>query len=396
MTPGARLAAAIGCLEAIDAGQAAEQALTRWARASRYAGSKDRAAVRDHVFDVLRAKDSCARLGGSDAPRALVLGLCALQDMDAPALFAGGTYDPAALSDVELQIWTTRAARMAQAQMLWNMPAAASDALLATHRERALDIALTLRDRAPVDVRVNLRKATLDGAQAALLDAGITSAPCAISKTALRITEGARKLRLSKAFEEGLVELQDAGSQALVDHLMGFAAPRNPARILDFCAGGGGKSLAMAAQYEAQFVAHDISAARMQDIPARAARAGVQIDISGPAELAGYAPFDLVLCDAPCTGSGAWRRAPDAKWRFTAEQLDQMTQMQRQVLADAAPLVAPGGLLAYATCSVFDDENEALIARVLPDLPRFEQVSQFSIVPTEGADGFFLSILESK
>jgi len=394
MRPGARLAAAIDCLERVLAGEAAEKVLTTWARKSRYAGSKDRAAIRDHVFDVLRARGSCAALGDATA-RGLVLGLCALQDLDAPALFAGGAYDPEVLSEAETARWQDRQALRTQAAALWNMPDAAREALQSAHGAAAHDIALALTRRAPVDLRVNLRKADVQSAQEALGADGIVAAPHPASATCLRVTQGARKIRNSAAFSDGLVELQDAGSQALTQAVIAAAGGGKALRVLDYCAGGGGKSLALAAQMDAVIVAHDISPARMRDIPERAARAGVQITCAAPEMLAAEAAFDVVVVDAPCSGSGAWRRTPDAKWAFQSEGLMQMAALQAEVLGRARAHLAPGGILAYATCSLFDAENAQQVARFVAQTPDLSVTSEHTWTPLDGTDGFYLSIMES-
>ena len=135
------------------------------------------------------------------------------------------------------------------------------------------------------------------------------------------------------------------------------------ARVLDYCAGGGGKTLALAARCEATWFAHDALPRRMADLPARAARAGVEVQLCDTADLAALAPFDVVLCDVPCSGSGTWRRAPEAKWRLTPSDLDAFAARQDAILSDAAGLVAPGGRLIYCTCSILREENEAVIDR---------------------------------
>jgi len=393
MTPGARLAAAIDCLDAIFAGQAAEKVLTSWARRSRFAGSKDRAAIRDHVFDVLRAKSSCQHLGQGTSGRACILGLCALQGLDAPALFAGGAYAPPALTPPELGIWAAHAAHLADARALWNMPEDAATALGRAHPDTAPQIAQQLAARAPVDLRVNLRKSDLNTAQIALAEAGITSVPVPISDTALRITDGPRKLRQSAPYLTGLVELQDAGSQALTDVVTAQVGTDKPLRVLDYCAGGGGKSLAMAAKLQGTFVAHDRDPSRMADIAARAERAGVTIACTNTSDLPAAPSFDVVLCDAPCTGSGAWRRSPDAKWRFTSDDLGRMAALQRQVLDAGSAHVAGGGTLAYATCSLFAEENDAVVDSFLEQHTEFRHADRAQFTPLQGTDGFFIALM---
>lgn len=183
------------------------------------------------------------------------------------------------------------------------------------------------------------------------------------------------------------MELQDAASQAVVE-----ALPLIPGqRVLDYCAGGGGKALALAAR-GAEVVAHDISAARMRDIPARAERAGVRVEVATEAGRLGR--FPLVLVDAPCSGSGSWRRAPEGKWLLTEARLATLRDMQADILAAACRRVAPGGILAYATCSLLEEENGDRIRDFLSRERGWRQSFARSLSPLEGGDGFYLAVLE--
>jgi 16S rRNA (cytosine967-C5)-methyltransferase len=252
---------------------------------------------------------------------------------------------------------------------------------------RASDVAEALRSRAPVHLRANLARTTREAAEARLRVDGIETVPHAAADSTLEIVSGARKLRQSQAYSEGLVELQDAASQAVV-----AALPlRNGLRVLDYCAGGGGKALAMAARAEVDVFAHDIAPERMRDLPDRAARAGARVTLLSPGTVHGR--FDLVLCDAPCSGSGAWRRDPDGKWRLTRARLDALTRIQIDILHHAADLVTEGGTLAYATCSVLAEENDAQIEGFLGVAPGWVCTRRDRWLPDEGTDGFFLAQL---
>lgn len=405
MTPSARVQAAIECLDEILAGAPAEKTLTNWARRSRFAGSKDRAAVRDHVFDALRRRDSFARRGGVSEPlhsaifayapselsgRQIMLGLAAEQGLEIGALFSGQGHAPAPLTEGEEAVL----AQSLRDDALWDMPAWAAELLERQYGERARDLAQRLSDRAPVDLRVNLAQATVDAALALLAEDEITAQPVALASGVLRITENARKLKSSAAYERGIVELQDAGSQALSETLARAVGLSAQMRVLDFCAGGGGKSLALAAYAPAQIFAHDISAARMRDIPGRAKRAGAQITVLAGQALAQQRPFDLVLCDVPCSGSGTWRRNPDEKWRFTRSDLEALQQVQASILSGAAAHVARGGYLALATCSLFEAENDAQVRSFLSKHSGFSESHRQGWTLFDGGDGLFLSILK--
>jgi len=217
-----------------------------------------------------------------------------------------------------------------------------------------------------------------------LREAGIEAAPVPGVRTALRVLEGARQVARAAPYLEGLVEVQDASSQAAVLE----CAPAPGARVLDYCAGGGGKALALAALTGAPVAVHDKDSGRMADIPARAARAGARCET-----WSGRGQFDLVFVDAPCSGSGTWRRSPDAKWRLTPEALRDLCETQADVLQKASAHVAPGGQLAYATCSVFAAENAQQVRRFLERNPDWGVVSQHRFDPRTAGDGFFLAIL---
>jgi 16S rRNA (cytosine967-C5)-methyltransferase len=386
MTPGARLAAAIGILDRILDGEGAEPALIRWARQNRYAGSGDRAAIRDIVFDGLRRKRSAAALGGVMSGRGIVLGLVLQQGQDPDTLFTGTGYAPPVLSGAERQVIERPVGASPDVEhdvqdWVW-------DILCADHGEAAPAIAQALRDRAEVHLRVNLAQADRDTARVRLSEQGIETAPHPLAHTALRVIGPDRKLRQSAAFQTGLVEFQDAASQ----HAVTALGPLKGLTVLDYCAGGGGKSLAVAAA-GARVTAHDAAPDRMSDLADRAARAGARIDVCPPDRLEAGRRFDLVLVDAPCSGSGAWRRSPDAKWRMTPGDLSAYVALQGQILNKAVQYCRPGGRLAYATCSLFRAENAAQAARASSELP-LRLLHDRQLTPLDGGDGFYISVFE--
>ncbi|KRW94933.1 RsmB/NOP family class I SAM-dependent RNA methyltransferase [Paracoccus sp. MKU1] len=383
MTPAARADAAIAILDRILDGQAAEAALIRWARASRFAGSGDRAAVRDLVFDALRRLRSRAALGGALSGRGLLLGMCREEGIDPASLFTGEGHAPPRLSEAERQ-----AGRVPRPDEALDLP----DWLLPLWREAlgpdADPVALAMRDRAPVWLRVNRRRSDPVRAAAMLAEEGIATAPHPELPTALRITEGARRLAACRAYREGLVELQDLSPQ--------MACAALPARgsLLDFCAGGGGKALALAAQGVGPVTAHDIDAGRMADLPARAERAGLRIRLAAPGKVAGR--FDTVLADVPCSGSGTWRRSPDAKWRLTRDDLERLAAQQRRILDQAAGFVADDGHLAYMTCSVLTVENDEQVQGFLARHQGFEPILTRRFLPLTASDGFYLALMHRR
>lgn len=383
MTPAARAAAAIAVLDRILAGEPAEQALTNWGRASRFAGSGDRHAVRDLVYDALRCKRSFAALGGAMTGRGLVLGGLRAAGVDPAPLFTGTGHAPAALSEADQGRLPERVEALDVPD--WIFPRL--ERVLQADVEATLQ---ALRHRAPVFLRVNARKADLATAQARLRQEGIGTQPVSGLSFGLEVMENARKIQNSTAFAEGLVELQDASSQAVVEAL----PLRDGMRVLDHCAGGGGKTLAMAARAGLRLYAHDAAPQRLRDLPPRAARAGVKAHLTESPEKT--APYDLTLTDVPCSGSGSWRRDPMGKWQLTEARLTELCAIQAQILDRCARMVAPRGVLAYATCSLLAEEDEDQIAAFLSRQPGWVCSLQRRFSPLIGGDGFFLALLERR
>ncbi|MFQ6548998.1 RsmB/NOP family class I SAM-dependent RNA methyltransferase [Aestuariibius sp. 2305UL40-4] len=381
MTPGGRAAAAIEVLDRILAGAAAEQALTTWGRNSRYAGSKDRAAVRDLVFSALRRRRSAAAMGGAEDGRGLILGLLRQNGQEPSGLFTGEGYAPDPLSvDEKAADWSALPPQVKADLPDWVYATFGRD--LGDNADR---VAAVLRERAPVHIRSNRRRISREAVAATLKQDGIEARPLVLSDTALEIGEGARRLRSTTLFADGQFELQDAASQALSDRV-----PLMPGgRFLDYCAGGGGKTLAIAARLDGDFFAHDANPQRLRDLPERAERAGIKVVILERPD----GIYDTVLCDVPCSGSGAWRRSPEAKWRLTPDRLAELRRVQADILDKAARRVAPGGILAYATCSLFHDENDMQVDEFLVRNHRFSLVQAFRWAPSDEGDGFYLAIL---
>lgn len=379
MTPAARVAAAIGVLDHILGGQPAEQALLRWSRGSRFAGSGDRAAVRDLVFDALRCRDSFAALGGPGG-RGLMIGALRADGRDPAAIFNGEGHAPAPLTDDEGQ-------GAALADELADLPDWIVPMWRASLGDDAAPVARAMRHRAPVWLRVNPLRADPAAAIAALAQDGIEVAQSDRLPTALRVVGDGRKLSRARAYSDGLVELQDLSPQ-----LACAALPLFPgARVLDYCAGGGGKTLAIAGRAKGlRLVAHDANPARMADLPARAARARAQVQLATRPS----GPFDLVIADVPCSGSGTWRRTPDAKWRLTAKMVQQLVATQSQILQQVVGHLRPGGHLAYMTCSVLDCENGNQISEFINENKNFSVISQKLWTPKTGGDGFFLTLMQ--
>lgn len=384
MTPAARHQAAIDILDYHLAGAPAEKALTHWARNHRFAGSKDRAAIRDIVFDILRKKQSSSVAGGGETGRTLVLGWLNLTGQNPNNFFTSDKFAPAELTSEEIAKQTTPGE-----QDVWDLPAwliARFEKSLG--HENALAAASALRERAPVFLRVNRLKTDVSSAMAALAKDGIETRQSPIAPNALEVLSNARRVGQNECYQTGLVELQDAASQAIVDSIPLYKGNK----VLDFCAGGGGKALAIASKINAPVEIHDINHARMKDAPIRAKRAGATLRVKHHPK----GPYDVVLCDVPCSGSGTWRRSPEAKWALEQDDLLSLIKTQLQILKTCSGMVSPGGILAYATCSVLSEENEEIVNRFSQDETCWEIIHKKQHIPDENGDGFFICILKKR
>jgi 16S rRNA (cytosine967-C5)-methyltransferase len=380
--PGAKLRAAAEVLEDILARhRPAAMALADWGRAHRFAGSGDRSAIGTLVYDALRRRSSIAAQMGTDTPRALALGA-------APRAFAMTAAEVAVTADGSEHalspLTEEEAARLGQPLPADTSASVAGDIpdWLLPSFERAFgagaaEEGAALSARAPVDLRVNTLKATREKVLKALERYGAVPTPLSPQGVRVPAPEGAARspaLEAETGHGKGWFEVQDEGSQ--IAALLAGAGPRQ--QILDLCAGAGGKTLALAAgmQNTGQIYAYDADKRQLRPIFERLKRAGarnVQVMEAGDeAALRALGPrFDLVLVDAPCTGSGTWRRKPDSKWRLKPANIPDRQAEQRNVLALGAELVKPGGALVYATCSVLPEENGDQVAAFLAEHPDF-------------------------
>ena len=432
MTLAARIAAAIELLEAIDGSprSPADAVANDFFRARRFIGAGDRRAVSDRVWHVVRAR---RRLQWwlretRPTPRLLVAASLLLEGGTLGRLaqaFSGSRFAAAPFTADErsalarLNGHTLDHPAMPEAVKLevpdWILPRLRARFGAATGAELA-----ALAEPAPLDLRVNLLKGTREEARAALAAENVEAQPTPLSPWGLRV-EGRRPVLASAAFRSGLVEIQDEGSQ-LVAALVG-AGPEM--RVADFCAGAGGKTLALAMtmRNRGHLVACDVSATRLEGAVRRLRRAGVhnvERHLIAPGDKwakrrAGS--FDRVLVDAPCTGSGTWRRNPAARQRLSLAELEELLPKQAAILDQAARLVRSGGRLVYATCSLLLEENEAQVSAFLA------RHAEFSLLPLDalpiapipspgelvelepnllltprrhGTDGFFAAVLERR
>lgn len=427
MRPGARIAAAIEILEEIlNRHQPVSLALQSWGKAHRFAGSGDRNAIGHMVYDALRRRASSAYILGSDAPRALVLGALRQRGLSAGEIAArctGEDHTPDALTEDEVARLEASSLAGAPVHVAGDFPEWLSSSFEGAFGVAAAEEGRALSERAPADLRVNTLKATREKVLKALSD--FKAVPARLSPVGVRVPapEGDQRtpnLEAEAAFQAGWCEIQDEGSQIVA--AMTGAGPRM--QVLDLCAGAGGKTLALGAamQNTGQIYAYDDDKHRLKPIFARIKRAGVRnVQILKAGDEAALdtlsGKFDRVLVDAPCTGTGTWRRRPDAKWRLKPQALADRIAEQKAVLARAVGMVKPGGRLIYVTCSILPEENGDQIAELLAMHPEFrllpfadvwrevlpgEPVS--SADGSEGhllltparheTDGFFIAVLE--
>lgn len=381
MRPAARITAAIEVLEDIlTRHRPTSEALSDWGKAHRIAGSGDRSAIGSLVYDALRRRSSFAWAMNADTPRALALaaagGAFALSPEAVITLCDGSQHAPQPLTADEQQ-GLVRPLDGAPAHIQADVPEWLWPSFEASFKERAVREGQALAARAPTDIRTNTLKTTREKLQKSLAAFGV--APTPYTATGLRIaapagTERIPNLQAEAAFQAGWFEVQDEGSQ--IAAMLAGAAPR--LQVLDLCAGAGGKTLAMAAamQNSGQIFAYDDDRMRLKPIFERMKRAGVRnvqtLRARDTAALAALGPrFDVVLVDAPCTGTGVWRRRPDAKWRLKPQSLVTRRREQQEVLTRAVSLVKPGGRLVYVTCSLLPEENTAQAAWLSETHPAF-------------------------
>jgi 16S rRNA (cytosine967-C5)-methyltransferase len=427
MTPGARLQAAIDILSAMAASPgASDQTLRNYLRGRRYIGSKDRRDITERVWRVVRHRAQLGWRLHSDAPdpRTAVLTDSLLNDgRDLAALVqlcSGESYDAAPLSDAERDALTQAVARDA-GEMPAHIQAECPEWLWPyftdLYGEDAEQELRALCAEAPVDLRVNSLKGNRAAALAALAAESLEAAETPWSPLGLRLT-GRTALGNSKVFADGWVEVQDEGSQ--LASLLVDAQPEH--EVLDLCAGGGGKTLAMAAAMGGQgrIVAADTDAGRLNRAKPRLKRAGVYSATTRVLDPANTnwlhkrrKGFDRVLVDAPCSGTGAWRRNPDARWSLTPKDLSRYIDMQDRLLAQGGRMTKPGGRLVYVTCSLLRQENEDRVEQFLERHEHFRALSCGDVWKAvlgtrypgrgrflrlsprrHGTDGFFVAILQ--
>lgn len=435
MTPGARIEAAIELWGKIWAAGVPMDSITGdYFRVRRYIGSGDRNAIAERVYAMMRSYARAGwwlnKTGAPDSARMRVVADLALREGVAKPhikdLFSGAKHAPAPLSDEELH-WagelTGRTLDFSDMPegVRAECPPEAEDKLRALFGDNFMQEMAAMLEPANLDVRVNLIKSTRAKTQDTFKRHHIDATPTPMSPVGLRI-KGRVHMADTKMLQHGTIEIQDEGSQLIA--LLCAAKPGG--QVLDACAGGGGKTLAIAAQMQGKgrVVAMDNNAQRLNRGKPRYVRAGIHNVEVRPLDDEQHrkwlrrqkGSFDTVLIDAPCTSSGTWRRNPDLRWRRQGPSMDEIVALQAEILDKFEKCVKPGGRLVYATCSLFSEENENQIARFLKDYPEFELLpierawaeadlptpcplsgDVMRLTPRQsGTDGFFSAVMKRK
>ncbi len=398
MTPAARIQAAIEVLtDLIERKRPAPDALKDWGLSHRFAGSKDRASIASLVYDALRRRSSAAWLMGAETPRAVMAGALRLQRGTDPAgvarLFSGERHAPEALSDEE-KARLAGSLEDAPEHVRADAPEWIWPSMQAAFGQNAVAEVVAFATRAPIDIRVNELKTTRKKLMAELAHLNPEETPYSLDGLRFQPGEDGRgpSLQTEKAFLDGLFEVQDEGSQLAAR--LSLASPSDFA--VDLCAGAGGKTLSLAALMEnrGQIIATENDSRRLTPLYERVTRSGARnVQVRSPklrnddavADIDGLA--DLVFVDAPCTGSGTWRRNPDAKWRLRPGALAERIKDQTIVLDRAARLVKKGGRIAYITCSLLPEENDEAVEAFLARHAGFEVIEPGAVADKAGLGG---------
>ena len=431
MTPAARLSAAIEVLADLETRRRpVGDALKDWGLAHRFAGSKDRAAIASLVYDALRRKASAAWIMGEGSPRAVLLGMLTLQRGMTPegvaALCSGERFAPEPLSDDERRRLESARLEGAPPHVAGDFPDWIEPSLRAIFGDDLVPELQALATRAPLDLRVNTLKAgSREEIHDALPHLGAVETPHSPLGLRIRPSDDGRgpAVQAEPEFLKGRIEIQDEGSQLAA--LLSGVKPGE--QVVDLCAGGGGKTLAMAAMManHGQVYATDSDARRLAPIHERLARAGARnVQVRTPrgrsdavTDLDGR--IDCAFVDAPCTGCGTWRRNPDAKWRLRPGSLETRRTEQAVALDRAARLVRAGGRIVYVTCSVLPEENDEAVAGLLARFDGYRVVPSADVLARAGlsplaealrftshglqmtplrtgTDGFFVAVIERR
>ena len=397
MRDDARAKAAIEILDDFLKGRNLNNILETWNKNNKFAGSSDREKIRDIVFDVLRLRNTLKypfELENIyESGRSLIFSYILYTSKKIEEIFTGNKYGPSRLDIQEENILEKFITNKGKFFIIKNnVPDFLIEDLKLSLAEKFETIMGILGKRSPISIRANFNKTDLFYVKETLKNEGIDSELSIGSVQGLRILNNFRRVKMSQSFQEGLFEFQDLNSQKVIEECDFL----NYEKFLDFCSGAGGKILCLASLLKGRgnFFAYDKDKIKLEKLRLRAKRAGVDVDIIEKKEINKYYKFfDCVLLDVPCSGSGAWSRNPQQKWRITPKLIEELIRLQSNLLQQAKNLLKDNGKLIYITCSLLRSENQSVIENFILNNPRFSIVRQKNYYPSEIGDGFYCAEL---
>ena len=401
MRPVSRAVAAIEILDDYLSGIPVELVLKRWFRNNRFAGSNDRNLIRDIIFEILRRRKSLIfpfeSMGYKENGRLLTLSYLAdhydLHDLTTEIEKNEYFFNPPNREEIAVLSEKKDILAKAPSFVAFDYPPFLANGLFQTLGKNTEPVLAKMQERAPLYLRVNSLKNGLHEAQKNLVNEGILCSQLSLSANALQVTEGRKLVKNSKSYSTGMVEIQDLSSQIMTD----LPEIEGNTRILDYCAGGGGKTLAIASKTmnQAELLSFDINQEKLFNLRKRTSRAGAKVRILKVMDLGMYrSACDVVFVDSPCSGSGTWRRDPEAKWDLTENKLKMFIKKQAEILGEASQYVRNGGIIVYVVCSLLPEEGDAQVKRFLSENHNFQNVSRSILHPLVAGDGFFRAVLK--
>ena len=400
MRQDARANAAISILDNFLVGQNLNSVLSIWAKNNRYAGSSDRESIRNIVFDVLRVKKTLTSVLEKEKQpingRALVFLHSVFYSLNLNDIFTGQEYGPEKLSIFEKEFSKISKENINGCfGIIDNIPDFLTAEFKRSLGKKFEKVMRLLEKRAPISIRVNPLKSDISSILECLSLEGIEGKKSKIVRYGIDIIGNPRRLTQIQAFKDGCFEVQDLHSQKIIEDL-----PLDEhTKVLDYCAGAGGKILSIACSLKGngKFYIHDIDEKKLKEADLRAERAGVKFKRLEVEKLQNYrCSFDYIVADVPCSGSGAWRRNPQQKWRITPESLNEILTRQTVILDEVKDLLKKNGYIFYITCSLLKIENEEVIQKFLIDNKYFRLVNKKNVTIDNNGDGFFCAVLQKK
>ena len=400
MRKDAQTNAAISILDEFLDGQNLNSILSNWTKNNRYAGSSDRESIRNIVFDILRVKKTFTSVLEKEKQpingRALVFLHSVFYALNLNDIFTGQKYGPEKLSIFEKEFSKISKENIKECfGVVDNIPDFLTAEFKRSLGRKFKNAMRLLEKRAPISIRVNPLKSDISSILESLSLEGIEGKKSKIVRYGIDIIGNPRRLTQIQAFKDGCFEVQDLHSQKIIEDL-----PVNEhAKVLDYCAGAGGKILSIACSLNGngKFYIHDIDKRKLKEADLRAKRAGVKFKRLEVENLQKYCySFDSVIADVPCSGSGAWRRNPQQKWRITPESLNEILIRQTIILNEVKDLIKKNGYIFYITCSVLKIENEEVIYKFLMENKHFRLLNKKDVAIDNHGDGFFCAVLQKK